>query len=192
MDSSNKIRQYLHGLGNVLENLDVQEIEKAAELMHDAYINGRQIFMFGNGGSGSTASHLACDLNKGCCMGLEKRFKVLCLNDNLPTLMAYSNDVGYEVVFIEQLKNFLKEGDLVIGFSGSGNSENVIQAMQYAKENGAVTLGFTGYRGGKLKKLADYSVNADIDDMQQSEDVHIIVSHILMQVLCEKLGVKYC
>jgi D-sedoheptulose 7-phosphate isomerase len=107
-------------------------------------------------------------------------------------MLAYSNDVGYEVVFVEQLKNFLNEGDLVIAFSGSGNSENVIKAIEFAQKKGAITVGFCGFDGGKLKKSTDYSIHINVNDMQMAEDAHLIVAHILMQVICDKLGVKYC
>ncbi len=141
----------------------------------------------GNGGSGSTASHFVCDLNKGCCLDLEKKFKVMCLNDNLPSLMAYANDMSYEAVFVEQLKNFFKEGDLVIGISGSGNSENVLQAIRYAGANGGKTAGISGYAGGKLADLVDIPFVARIDDMQKVEDVHMIIVHIIMQAVYAKL-----
>jgi D-sedoheptulose 7-phosphate isomerase len=142
----------------------------------------------GNGGSASTASHFACDLNKGVSLNLANRFRVIPLTDNLPTIMAYANDLSYEEIFIEQLKNFLAPGDLVIGISGSGNSVNVTRAVEYAVSQGNTTIGITGYDGGRLKKIADYSFNAGINDMQISEDLHMITAHILMRLLCEKLS----
>jgi D-sedoheptulose 7-phosphate isomerase len=164
--------------------------EKIAETILAAYDDEKQIFIMGNGGSGSTASHFACDINKGCCFDLDKKFKVICLNDNIPTMLAYANDLSYEQVFVEQLKNFLQAGDVVMGISGSGNSENVIQAVLYAKENGAKTIGLTGFDGGKLAVTADIPLIASISDMQKVEDIHMVVVHMLMQYINESLQVN--
>ncbi|MBV7529005.1 SIS domain-containing protein [Chitinophaga sp. sic0106] len=177
----NIIANYLTELQNTLRNLDQSEILEVAEILKNARDTGKQIFIFGNGGSGSTATHFACDINKGVSYNRDKRFKVICLNDNIPTMLAYSNDVGYDVVFSEQLKNFIEEGDVVIGISGSGNSKNIIKAMETAKESKAITIGITGFSGGKLKEMADYSLNAGVNDMQLSEDVHMIWVHIMMK-----------
>ena len=119
---------------------------------------------------------------------MDKKFKVICLNDNIPTMLAYANDLSYQSVFVEQLKNFLQSGDVVIGISGSGNSENVIRALMFAKEKGARTIGLTGFDGGKLARVADIPFVVDINDMQKVEDVHMIVVHILMQYLCKALS----
>lgn len=175
------ISDYLTQLQAVLANLDQNEIVAVADVLKNARNSGNQIFIFGNGGSGSTATHFACDINKGVSYNREQRFKVICLNDNIPTLLAYSNDVGYDVVFAEQLKNFVKEGDVVIGISGSGNSVNVLKAMEVAKSQHAIIVGITGFNGGKLKQIADYSVNANVNDMQLSEDVHMAWVHIMMK-----------
>jgi D-sedoheptulose 7-phosphate isomerase len=178
---------YGEGLRKALDGVPPERFEQLCGLMEDAYRHGRQIFMMGNGGSGSTASHMTCDLNKGVSYGLEKRLKVICLNDNLATLMAYANDVSYEEVFVEQLKNFLQPGDLVIAFSGSGNSRNVLKAIDYANQSGAHTVGLCGFDGGKLSTLAQTSILAPVHDMQQVEDVHLIIFHALMQILCRRL-----
>jgi D-sedoheptulose 7-phosphate isomerase len=137
----------------------------------------------GNGGSAATASHFVCDFNKGLSYGRERKYKFLCLNDNVPALMAYANDVGYDAVFVEQLKNFLQVGDLVIGISGSGNSANVVKAVEYANAHGAVTLALVGYDGGQLKRVAKHCVHVDIADMQIVEDLHMILDHMSMRVL---------
>ena len=137
----------------------------------------------GNGGSGSTASHMVCDILKGCSFKKEKRFKIMCLNDNIPTILAYSNDVSYEKIFEEQLKNYLNDGDILLAISGSGNSKNIINAVNYAKKNNFYVVGFTGYDGGMLKKLSDLSIDTNINDMQISEDIHVIVMHILYHLL---------
>jgi len=177
------IENYICDLKQTLDNLDVKEIEKVAEAFIVARDNNKKIIFFGNGGSGSTASHFVCDLNKGCSYQKEKKFRAICLNDNIATVLAFGNDVGYEVIFLEQLKNFLDAGDVVVGISGSGNSPNIINAIQYANDNKAVTIGLTGFAGGKLKEISSLSVNANINDMQISEDIHVIIMHILYKIL---------
>lgn len=179
----NKVINYINSLKVSLDKVDVDEIVMVAEIFIYARDKGKTIYTMGNGGSGSTASHMVCDIIKGCSFGKEKKFKILCLNDNIPTLLAYSNDVSYDVVFEEQLKNLLDEGDVVLGISGSGNSKNVINAIQYANSKKAITIGFTGYDGGILKQISNYSVNAGISDMQISEDIHLITLHILYKLL---------
>jgi D-sedoheptulose 7-phosphate isomerase len=162
--------------------------EKIVQVLLDAYRAENQIFIMGNGGSGATASHFACDINKGCCLDLKKKFKVICLNDNMPTILAYANDCSYSKIFVEQIKNFLRPEDVVIGISGSGNSENVLEAVSYAGTKGAKTVGLSGYDGGKLAKIADIPLVARVHDMQKVEDVHMIVIHMLMQYLCNELS----
>jgi len=174
----------LKGLLNVFPHEKFEEIGKA--LMY-AYEEGKQVFIMGNGGSGATASHFVCDINKGTCLELEKKFKVICLNDNIPSILAYANDLSYKEIFVEQLKNFLQPGDIVIGISGSGNSENVIRAISYAKSKGAKTIGLSGFNGGRLSQLVDIPFVVEINDMQKVEDVHMIVVHMLMQYLCAAL-----
>jgi len=176
-------RQYLDELALVLKGFNLEQFEKIVSLILEAYEKDQKIFVMGNGGSGSTASHFACDINKGCCMDLEKKFKMICLNDNIPTMLALANDVSYDVVFEEQLKNFFSPGDLVIGISGSGNSENVLRAIRYANANGGRTAGMAGFAGGKLARLAQAAFVAEVDDMQKVEDLHIIVVHMLMQTI---------
>ncbi|MEM3101658.1 MAG: SIS domain-containing protein [Candidatus Nitrosotenuis sp.] len=179
---------YINDLKSLLDRFPHDAFQKIFEILLDAYKNDRQIFVMGNGGSGSTASHFVCDINKGSCYGLEKRFKMICLNDNMPSVLAYANDQSYEDIFVEQLKNFLKTGDVVIGISGSGNSKNVLKAISYAKERGAITVGLSGFDGGRLARLADVSLIAKINDMQKSEDLHMIVVHMLMQSLSRAIN----
>ncbi len=175
------ISNYIIQLNQTINNLNQNEIVTIVEVLKKARDEGKQIFIFGNGGSGSTATHFACDINKGVSRNDVNRFKVICLNDNIPTMLAYSNDVGYDVVFSEQLKNFVQKGDVVIGISGSGNSKNVLLAMETAKQYGEITIGITGYNGGKLKEICDVSLNANVNDMQLSEDIHMIWVHIMMK-----------
>ena len=137
----------------------------------------------GNGGSASTASHFAGDFNKGLSLGREKRFRFICLNDNPATVLSLANDVDYSQIFVEQLKNFLSEGDLVMAISGSGNSANVVNAVEYAKQKGNTVIGLTGYNGGKLKEISDISLHIPADDMQITEDLHMVFDHLIMSIL---------
>ena len=180
-------RQYLNELNELLDGFDTEAFDRIVNSIFDAYSHESAIYIMGNGGSASTASHFACDINKGCCMDLEKKFKMICLNDNVPTILALANDVSYDVVFEEQLKNFFEPGDLVIGISGSGNSENVLRAIQYASDNGGRTIGLTGFAGGKLLDRVDIAFVAEVDDMQKIEDIHMILVHMIMQSVHEAL-----
>jgi D-sedoheptulose 7-phosphate isomerase len=185
------IREYLfdycEGLKKALDSVSPEKFEELVRLFESAYHDERQIFLMGNGGSGGTASHLACDFNKGVSFGLQKRFRVICLNDNMSTLTAYANDVSYDEVFVEPLKNFLRPGDLVIGISGSGNSPNVLKAIAYANSRDAHTVGLCGFDGGKLAGLARTPLVVPVDDMQKAEDVHLILLHVAYQILCARL-----
>ena len=187
MEFTEQIDDYLSKLTRTLERLDRREVNKFAELLLAAYEGGRKVLVFGNGGSGSTASHFACDINKGVSYGLEKRFRIMPLTDNMATIMAYANDVSYEEIFVEQLKNFLEPGDIVVGISGSGNSKNVLKAIEYAKQKGNTTVGICGYMGGKLREISDHSVNANFNDMQISEDVHFILMHLMMKITSKSI-----
>lgn len=179
---------YLAEIRDIAGSISLGDFEEVVGFMLEAYRGGNSIFIMGNGGSASTASHFACDINKGVCFGAEKRLKVFCLSDNIPTMLAYANDVSYDDIFVEQLKNFLAPHDLVIGVSGSGNSANVVKAVQYANMMGAATVAFTGFDGGRLARLARTSVVVPIHDMQKVEDVHLMLTHMIMQYLCRKLS----
>jgi D-sedoheptulose 7-phosphate isomerase len=181
--------QYLVELNNVLNDFPHQNFDKMIQEFMVSYEKERNIFVMGNGGSGSTASHWSCDINKGCCLKLEKKFKMLCLNDNIPTMMAYANDISYDDIFIEPLKNFFRSDDLVIGISGSGNSNNVLKAIEYARNNRGRTIGLCGYQGGKLHDMVDIPLLARVNDMQKVEDIHMIIVHISMQAISKKLGI---
>ncbi len=181
---------YLSREIKTLRNLDMDELEKACACLLRHYESESTIYSMGNGGSASTASHMVCDFNKGISCELNKRFNFVCLSDNVAELMAVANDVGYEDVFLYPLTNKLKKGDLVVAISGSGNSKNIIKACEYAKKVGAEIIGITGYDGGKLKQMADYHVDANIDDMQISEDIHLIFNHMMMYTLYAYLNKK--
>ena len=141
----------------------------------------------GNGGSSATASHYQNDFNKGISEYVETKFRFVCLNDNVATLMAIANDIGFEEVFRFQLKNRLEEGDIIIAISGSGNSQNVLNAVEYAKQQGNQVIGLTGYRGGRLRELADVSLHADVMSMQVTEDIHMIFDHLIMSIFYKTL-----
>lgn len=179
-----KIKAYLGREIQAIQNLNLNDIETAVKAIMAAYEREATIYIFGNGGSAATASHFVCDFNKGICEKKEKKFNLVCLSDNTPMLTAIANDISYEDVFYFQLVHKLKETDLVIGISGSGNSRNVIKAVDYAKSIGTPVVGITGYHGGKLKELADYHMDAMVDDMQISEDIHMIFDHMMYNALC--------
>jgi len=177
-------QDYISRLSAVLAAVDRAQVDNAVNVIAEAWRAGRQVITLGNGGSSMTALHFVNDWNKSIFMASGKPFRGRSLVDNMGLVMSYGNDVSFQDIFVEQLKNLLQPGDLVIAISGSGNSENVIRAVRYANEHGAVTLGLCGYRGGRLKELAQHVVWADVDDMQLSEDVHAIFGHIVMQRLC--------
>lgn len=181
---SGTTQDYLSRLSTLIANFDKAQVDNAVKVIADAWQAGKQIITLGNGGSSLTALHFINDWNKSIFMATGKPFRGRSLVDNIGLVMSYGNDVSFQDIFIEQLKNILQPEDLVIAISGSGNSENVIRAVRHANDNGAVTLGLCGYRGGKLKEMARHVVWADVDDMQLSEDMHAIFGHIVMQRLC--------
>lgn len=184
------IDNYFNLLKQSVDGLDRKAIISFVDLLLEARKNGNNIYIMGNGGSASTASHFTCDFNKGLSYKKDIRFKMICLNDNIATMLAYSNDLGYENVFVEQLKNFLKKDDVVIGISGSGNSKNILNAIEYANELGAKTVGLTGFDGGKLKNIVDVSIHSDVNNMQVAEDVHMTICHMLYSVMSPILEVE--
>jgi D-sedoheptulose 7-phosphate isomerase len=193
MNSSNEhFSNYFDKVIETLGKVDIKPINKFIDRIYECYNKGNTVYIFGNGGSAATASHVAGDFMKGISYGLEKKFKVVCLNDNIPAMTAIANDLDYDEVFYEQLKTYLKKDDVVVGISGSGNSANVIKALNYAKELGSTIAGFCGYKGGKLKDLADILIYAPVNDMEITEDIHIIIFHAIKQLINKKLkGEKY-
>jgi D-sedoheptulose 7-phosphate isomerase len=177
----------LESLKRTVEQLNLNSINEMLNVLRKAYEDEKTIFIMGNGGSAATSSHFVCDFNKGICERRSKKFKMISLADNVPSMLALANDIGYESIFVEQLKCLFKPGDYVIGISGSGNSENVIQALEYAKHNEGITLALTGYSGGKLNTLADHNIHVNIDDMQIVEDIHMMLDHLMMRVLKDRL-----
>lgn len=183
MDYKAPIEAYLSQLKNTIDAVSVESINEMMNILVKAKEECRTIFIMGNGGSAATASHFVCDFNKGLSIEGQKKYRFMCLNDNIPSMMAYANDLSYQDIFVEQLQNFFQEGDVVIGISGSGNSMNVIRAINYANEKGGITIGLTGYDGGKLFKIATHNVHIPINDMQITEDLHMVLDHCMMKVL---------
>lgn len=184
-DYREKIKAYLSMEKKVLDLLPLENINKVINVLEDARNSRKRIFICGNGGSASTASHLECDFNKGISYNQKNKYDIECLSDNVPMMMSIANDIGYDDIFVIPLKNKLKEGDVVIGISGSGNSENVLRAFQYANESGVDTIAFTGYSGGKLKDIAKYNIHVPINNMQIVEDVHLVLNHMMMFILSD-------
>ena len=187
-DYKNMIQTYLAHEIETIQALDVNEIDRALNLLEEAFERESTIYIFGNGGSSATASHYQNDFNKGVSEHTEKKFRFLCLNDNVATVMAIANDIGFEEVFRFQLQGHLKPGDVVIAISGSGNSKNIINAVEYAKEQGNVVIGVTGFNGGKLKAMADISLHAPVNSMQITEDVHMIFDHLMMSIFYKTMA----
>ena len=186
------VNDYLARLADTVEKIDKDSIRKVIDVLLETREKGGRIFIFGNGGSAATASHYVCDFNKGVSIDLDKKFDFVCLSDNTATMMAIANDIGYDYVFSKQLEGRLRKGDVIIAISGSGNSKNVIKAVEYAKKNGNKIISLTGYNGGRLLQLADYSIHADINDMQIAEDVHMIMCHLMASTIAKELGHPMC
>jgi D-sedoheptulose 7-phosphate isomerase len=172
-------QEYKTELQKTIDRIDLDKVEQAIGWFRDARDNNRHIFVCGNGGSASTASHFACDIVKGASFQRQKRFRIMALTDSLPTITAYSNDVSYECAFAEQLKNFAQPGDILMTISGSGNSPNVLAATQTAKEMGCRTIALTGRDGGKLGPMADLNIQVPVPHMGRIEDAHMIVCHMI-------------
>lgn len=188
-DYKDDIRRYIEMEKQVLDTLSAEEINNVMNVLENGRLMGKRIFICGNGGSASTASHFECDFNKGISYEQEIKYDIECLSDNVPMMMAIANDIGYDDIFLVPLKNKLKAGDIVIGISGSGNSENVVRAFAYANETGAETIAFTGYDGGRLKAMAKHNIHAAVNNMQITEDIHLVLNHMMMYILS---GMKGC
>lgn len=177
------VKDYIAQMQHILSDLPVERINEVILLLQQARAEGRQIFIMGNGGSASTASHFVADLAKNTRHAGQPDFKVMGLADNMALLSAYANDEGYENVFARQLASFLRPGDIVIGISTSGNSSNVIRAIDLANQAGAVTVGLTGFNGGFLGTLVDYHLHVPSQVIEQVEDVHLMIEHIIIKSL---------
>ena len=177
--------QYKAEVLEAIDTIDLEKVGAAIEIFRRARDEGRRIFVCGNGGSAATASHFACDMVKGASYGHPSRFRMMALNEALSTITAYSNDVGYECVFVEQLRNFAQPGDVVVAISGSGNSPNVLQAVEYGKSIGCRTIALTGRNGGKLGELAELNIQVTHPHMGRIEDAHMVVMHMICYYFME-------
>ncbi|MFZ4662743.1 MAG: D-sedoheptulose-7-phosphate isomerase [Caldilineaceae bacterium] len=179
MISVEQYRTYVGNLKRTLDALPLELIEATVEQIHLARVNQRQVFIMGNGGSAATASHFACDLGKNTVMAGFPRLRVQSLNDNMAFFSACANDYGYDTVFAEQLTNFIQPEDVVLAISASGNSANVLKAVQVARAGGAFTIGWSGYQGGKLAKMVDLPIVIPSDSIEQIEDIHLMMAHMV-------------
>jgi len=179
------IKNYIFEISATLERLPIKNIAQVVELLEEARLKAKRVFIFGNGGSAATASHLAADLSKGAISTGKARIKAFALTDNVPLITAWANDTAYENIFAEQLENFIEPGDVAIGISGSGNSPNVLKGMKVAKAKGATTIGFIGFDGGKLRELVDIHIVVPSHNMEQVEDIHLLLEHVITTCLRE-------
>ena len=184
-DLSRFIADYRTELNEALSLLDIAQVRKVLEILLGAYHSGRKVFIMGNGGSASNASHFACDIGKGTLKRVydrkEKRFKVYSLTDNVAQITAFANDLNYDDIFFQQLQNLVEKGDVVIALSGSGNSRNIIKALQYAKKQQVKTIGILGFmNGGKAAKLVDLPIIIKSNKYGICEDIQLILNHIII------------
>jgi len=183
-------KDYLERVCDEIRRLDPGQLETLNDVIESAYHAGRFVFICGNGGSGANASHLCEDLAKCTLRDFEnqKRLKVLSLTDNTPAITAWGNDEGYDRIFIEQLKNLASPGDVLIAISGSGNSPNILLAVEWANRQGLITVGFTGFGGGKLRTLAHHNVHADVNDMGIAESLHLVAFHWMIDDMYRRIS----
>ncbi len=181
------IDTYLTELEHVIHTLSRDEVRAAADALMKAWRARAQVFIIGNGGSAATASHMMNDLNKFTRVAGQPRFRAMALTDNVPLMTAVGNDQSYADIFVEPLQNLLQPGDTVIAISASGNSPNIVKAIDYARANGATIIGFCGRPGGKLAQLADVKVIIPSDRIGQQEDGHMILDHVLSLALLERI-----
>lgn len=188
MNYTADIKKYIELERDILAKLDVDQIDAALNLLDETRLKKGRIYICGNGGSAATASHYQNDFNKGVSEHIEVPFRFYCLNDNVATIMAIANDIGYEEVFRFQLRGNLDPNDILIAISCSGNSLNIINAVEYAKAKGNKVIGMTGYSGGKLKELADISLHVPVNSMQITEDIHMAFDHLMMSMFYKALA----
>src|SRR5438132_2527897 len=190
------VRPFLERVGRELLQINPAEVRALADAIHDCYQRGRFVFLCGNGGSGSNASHFCEDLGKGTLRredfdnDRKRRLRVLSLTDNTPYILAWGNDEGFERVFVEQLKNLASPGDLLIAISGSGNSPNILRAVEWANKHDLKTFGCTGFSGGKLRDLAQQGLHVPLDDMGIVESIHLTAFHWVVDDLHRRIGMN--
>lgn len=179
------VKRYFAEIRETLTSISQTNLQTLLSLLEETYHNGRRIFIMGNGGSAATASHLALDLAKNTIMPDVPRLKAISLTDHVPLITAWGNDTAYEYIFSEQLASMIEPGDLVIGISTSGNSPNVINALRLAKLSGAYTVGLLGAKGGKIREMVDVYVLAPGQNIEQEEDIHMILAHVITRYMRE-------
>lgn len=179
VDPVDFVRGYFDKIRSLLDSIDVEAVARLMTLLEAARVEGRQVFIIGNGGSASTASHWACDLNKGASHPGRRRLRVISLTDNMAHFSAIANDYGYERVFTEQLRNLVQQGDVLIGISASGNSPNLVHAFDYAARYGATTVAVVGFSGGKIAAMADHVVHVQSGEYGPVEDMHLMFDHVV-------------
>lgn len=179
----NRVEYYLESIKDLLSKVSTEDIKAVADLVLIARTTGKHVYIIGNGGSASTASHFACDLQKGAYV------KAMALTDSVPLMTAYANDEGYNSVFVQQVETWVKRGDLVIAISGSGDSQNIINAVDSANFEGAVTIGFSGFEGGGLAEIAQHNIIVPSENMQHIEDVHMVLCHLIFRYVLDSAEV---
>ena len=182
------IRDYIIALQSTMDQLHSESIANVIGILQRARMQGNQVFIMGNGGSASTASHFVCDLAKNTRRAGLPDFRVIGLADNMAILSAYANDEGYENVFSRQLANLIRPGDVVIGISASGNSRNVTNAMEEAQKHGVTTIGFTGFDGGRLGQMVSINIHVNSNVIEHVEDIHLMLEHIMVKTIKEEVG----
>jgi D-sedoheptulose 7-phosphate isomerase len=199
MENRKFVKEYLVDLQKIVETVSREDIEKAIDLLYEAWRNDKQVFVIGNGGSAATASHFACDLNKFTAVEGKKRFRAICLSDNAALLTALTNDLGWDNIYVEQLKNLMNDGDYLIVLSvhgGSGAdkagawSQNLMKAAKYVQDHYGRVIGLAGFDGGLLKQVADVCIVVPFNSTPQVEGFHVVLSHMICAGLREKVGEK--
>lgn len=175
-------------MAGIVANLPADQIDEIVQILKNAYEDGKQVMLCGNGGSGALASHLACDLQKGIGCLTNQKFRVISFSDGIPLITAWANDTDYTNVFAQQVSTWAQPGDVLIAISGSGNSPNVLRAVEVANAAGVTTVGLTGFGGGKLSQIATKSIVVPSDNMQHVEDVHVVLSHLVYTCLFREIG----
>ena len=191
-DQVRMVKGYFDTLKETMDRVDKDSVSEVIDVLMRCYDDESSIFICGNGGSGATASHIVCDFNKGISMHHDKKFRMFSLNDNMSIITAIANDCRYEDIFRMQVEGKVKRGDVLVAISGSGNSKNVISVAEYFKGQGNTVISLTGYDGGALKPLGDHSIHVPIKDMQKVEDIHMMILHLMSQIIAEKLGHPMC
>jgi D-sedoheptulose 7-phosphate isomerase len=182
--------EFMKIVADEMTKVDLKSVDRLADALHERYLSRRFVYIIGNGGSGSNASHFCEDLAKSSVRDFDaqKRLKVLSLTDNTPAILAWGNDTSYDRIFVEQLKNYAEPGDMLVAISGSGNSPNILRAVEWANQNGVRTFGVTGFSGGRLRELANDVMHVPCEDMGIVESIHLILFHYALDDLYGRIN----